>query len=212
MDYDKEKNISVGTHTAASQKSSAAVSKTKPGAVKAPGRKVATSTATKATSKPTKTSKSNILPKREPVQAAKLLKSQRATGTSARDARASTVLQIVQFYRQVADKKQCESLWMAESMGAATSSWQALEAWHERHSVSASLWGVAPRQFAQLTGISAAAWNQGVLANPGRDVYFCNPLPAEEAIYPNPYTRWLAEVPGAADLWQALMTDLGQPH
>lgn len=204
-----KKNNSSKVASPASKQATASVAKKKPRAIKVSKPKVVASKAVKKISQLSKSPKSSAPATKAVLGSTKGLKGRQSVTNVDRP---TGVLEIVQFCFQPSDKKQCESLWRAEATGSAMNTWQAIETWHREHRVSGKLWGVAPRQFAQLTGISAVAWNQGVLANPGRDVYFCNPLPAEEAIYPNPHTRWLAEVPGAASVWQALMTDLGQVH
>ncbi len=47
------------------------------------------------------------------------------------------------------------------------------------------LWGAFSEAFTERTGLSGAALRAEIEANPGFDVYFCNPYPETEALYHN---------------------------
>jgi hypothetical protein len=49
----------------------------------------------------------------------------------------------------------------------------------------AGLWGALSWKFAQKTGLSGEDFKRQIVANPGYDVYFCNPHAETEALYHN---------------------------
>lgn len=84
------------------------------------------------------------------------------------------------------------------------------------------LWGALSWNFWQKTGISGAQFKEVIAANPGYDVYFCNPHSEIETLYHNlwlqgeiahpnfiPLCKELFEV---ADLPAELLTEIQSPH
>lgn len=53
---------------------------------------------------------------------------------------------------------------------------------------SAPLWGALSWRFGEKTGISGDALRDAITANPGFDIYYCNPYPENEALFHN---MWL---------------------
>lgn len=49
----------------------------------------------------------------------------------------------------------------------------------------ADLWGALSWKFQEKTGLSGEQLRQIIARNPGYDVYYCNPFPEMEALYPN---------------------------
>lgn len=53
----------------------------------------------------------------------------------------------------------------------------------------ATVWGALSWRFAEKTGMDGKAWRAAVGERPGHDVYFCNPFPANEALYHNVWAQ-----------------------
>ncbi len=53
------------------------------------------------------------------------------------------------------------------------------------HVKGAQLWGALSWRFSEKTGMSGADWVKAIEANPGADVYYCNPFPHNEALFHN---------------------------
>ena len=53
------------------------------------------------------------------------------------------------------------------------------------HVKGAKLWGALSWRFTERTGMKSADWVAAIQANRGKDVYFCDPAPVNEALYHN---------------------------
>ena len=53
------------------------------------------------------------------------------------------------------------------------------------HVKGAQLWGALSWRFSEKTGMSGADWVKAIEANPGADIYYCNPFPHNEALFHN---------------------------
>ena len=82
-----------------------------------------------------------------------------------------------------------------------------------RHEATAgaALWGVLPWRFTELTGMLGSDWVREIEANPGADLYFCNPWPAQEAIYHNLWCQGEAVHPRFIELGRAFLEAAGLP-
>ena len=49
----------------------------------------------------------------------------------------------------------------------------------------AQLWGALSWRFTEKTGMSGADWVKNIQANPGCDIYYCDPFPHNEALFHN---------------------------
>lgn len=56
---------------------------------------------------------------------------------------------------------------------------------HNAATQGATLWGALSWRFGEKTGMQGADWVKQIVANPGYDVYFCNPHTHNEAIFHN---------------------------
>lgn len=68
----------------------------------------------------------------------------------------------------------------------------------------AKLWGALSWRFAEKTGMSGQDLLKVILANPGFDVYFCNPVPENEALYHNLWVQGETSHPQFLSLSQAV--------
>jgi len=53
------------------------------------------------------------------------------------------------------------------------------------HVKGAALWGALSWRFSEKTGMNGADWVKVIQANPGADIYYCNPFPHNEALFHN---------------------------
>jgi hypothetical protein len=73
----------------------------------------------------------------------------------------------------------------------------------------ADLWGALSWRFAEKTGLSGADLVAAIAAAPGRDVYFCNPFPQNEALYHNLWVQGETAHPDFLVLVRALFSAAG---
>ncbi|WP_151445713.1 hypothetical protein [Lacisediminimonas profundi] len=80
------------------------------------------------------------------------------------------------------------------------------------HVKGATLWGALSWRFSEKTGMSGADLIKAVQANPGMDVYYCNPYPHNEALYHNMWTQGETTHPRFLALSRALFQAVGLPE
>lgn len=82
-----------------------------------------------------------------------------------------------------------------------------------RHEATAgaALWGLLPWRFTELTGMLGSDWVREIEANPGADLYFCNPWPAQEAVHYNLWCQGEAVHPRFIELGRAFLEAAGLP-
>jgi hypothetical protein len=82
-----------------------------------------------------------------------------------------------------------------------------------RHAATAgaALWGVLPWRFTELTGMLGSDWVRAIDANPGADLYCCNPWPAREAVHHNLWCQGEAVHPRFLELCRAFLEAAGLP-
>lgn len=73
------------------------------------------------------------------------------------------------------------------------------------HVKGASLWGALSWRFTEKTGVSGAELRALIDANPGYDVYYCNPYPHLEATYHNLWLHGETVHPRFAELARAFL-------
>ncbi len=75
----------------------------------------------------------------------------------------------------------------------------------------AKLWGALSWRFAEKTGLSGQDLIKSIQANPGYDVYFCNPIPENEALFHNMWLQGEISHPQFLGLLQAIFKVTGLP-
>ena len=75
----------------------------------------------------------------------------------------------------------------------------------------AQLWGALSWRFTEKTGMTGADWVKNIEANPGYDVYFCNPFPHNEALFHNMWLQGETVHPQFLALCQAIFQVTGLP-
>lgn len=80
------------------------------------------------------------------------------------------------------------------------------------HVKDASLWGALSWRFTEKTGLTGGDLQEMIAANPGRDVYFCNPFPHHEAVYHNLWVQGETAHPRFLELSRAFLTAAGLPE
>ncbi len=82
-----------------------------------------------------------------------------------------------------------------------------------RHEATAgaTLWGVLPWRFTELTGMLGSDWVREIEANPDADLYFCNPWPMHEAVFHNLWCQGEAAYPRVIELGGAFLEAAGLP-
>ncbi len=76
---------------------------------------------------------------------------------------------------------------------------------------SAPRWGAVSWKFFAKTGLRGADLATLIQADPGCDLYFCNPSPDNEAIYINLWQQGVVSHPGFRELSQAVLEAAGLP-
>lgn len=76
---------------------------------------------------------------------------------------------------------------------------------------NAALWGALSWKFGQKTGLSGQALRQTIAANPGFDVYYCNPYPEMEGQYHNLWLQGETSHPNFLVLCQEFFECAGLP-
>lgn len=75
----------------------------------------------------------------------------------------------------------------------------------------AQLWGALSWRFTEKTGMSGADWVKAIVANPGADVYYCDPFPHNEALFHNLWLQGETTHPQFLALCQAIFQVTGLP-
>jgi hypothetical protein len=75
----------------------------------------------------------------------------------------------------------------------------------------AELWGALSWRFTEKTGMSGADWVKNIQANPGCDIYYCDPFPANEALFHNMWMHGETCHPQFLALCQAIFQVAGLP-
>ena len=75
----------------------------------------------------------------------------------------------------------------------------------------AKLWGALSWKFGQKTGLTGARFKQEIAANPGYDVYFCNPHAEVEALYHNLWLQGEVSHPNFIALSKEIFEVAGLP-
>ena len=75
----------------------------------------------------------------------------------------------------------------------------------------AKLWGALSWRFAEKTAMSGRDLINAIQANPGYDVYFCNPIPENEALYHNMWLQGEVSHPQFLALVQEIFKVTGLP-
>lgn len=75
----------------------------------------------------------------------------------------------------------------------------------------AELWGALSWRFTEKTGMSGADWVKNIQANPGCDIYYCDPYPVNEALFHNMWTHGETCHPQFLALCQAIFQVAGLP-
>ena len=75
----------------------------------------------------------------------------------------------------------------------------------------AQLWGALSWRFAEKTGMSGADWVKTIQANPGCDVYYCDPFPHNESLFHNLWMQGDTTHPQFMALCQAVFQVAGLP-
>jgi hypothetical protein len=76
----------------------------------------------------------------------------------------------------------------------------------------AKLWGALSWRFAEKTGMAGQDLLKVILSNPGFDVYFCNPVPENEALYHNLWQQGETSHPQFLSLVHALFKAVELPE
>jgi hypothetical protein len=75
----------------------------------------------------------------------------------------------------------------------------------------AALWGALSWRFTEKTGMSGADWAKNVAANPGCDIYYCDPFPHNEALFHNLWLQGETTHPQFVALSKAVFQVAGLP-
>jgi len=75
----------------------------------------------------------------------------------------------------------------------------------------AQLWGALSWRFTEKTGMSGADWVKAIVANPGAEVYYCDPFPHNEALFHNMWLQGETTHPQFLALCQAIFQVTGLP-
>lgn len=76
----------------------------------------------------------------------------------------------------------------------------------------AQLWGALSWRFTERTGMSGADWMKAIVAQPGKDIYFCDPVPVNEALFHNFWLQGETSHPQFLALCQAIFKVTGLPE
>jgi hypothetical protein len=71
-------------------------------------------------------------------------------------------------------------------------------------------WGAVSWKFREKTGLEGQGYLDQVNANPGFDVYYCNPYPENEGLYASPWQQAFAKHPGFRLLAAQVLSASGQ--
>ena len=73
----------------------------------------------------------------------------------------------------------------------------------------APVWGAVSWRFFEKTGLNAESLNQALQANPGCDLYYCNPNAESEAIYANLWQHGITAHPAFREVCEAVFEAAG---
>jgi hypothetical protein len=80
---------------------------------------------------------------------------------------------------------------------------------HNAATQGATLWGALSWRFGEKTGMQGADWVKQIVANPGHDVYFCNPHTHNEAIFHNMWMQGETSHPSFVEITKAFFAAAG---
>jgi hypothetical protein len=80
------------------------------------------------------------------------------------------------------------------------------------HIKNLQLWGSLSWRFAERAGMSGADFIKAISAQPGKDIYFCNPVPVNEALFHNYWLQGETSHPKFFALCQAIFKVTGLPE
>ncbi len=75
----------------------------------------------------------------------------------------------------------------------------------------APLWGALSWRFGAKTGLDSRALRAAIAAQPGHDLYYCNPYPENEALYINSWQQGVTAHPAFVELCAAVFEAAGLP-
>lgn len=76
----------------------------------------------------------------------------------------------------------------------------------------AKLWGALSWRFTERTGMTSADWVKAIENNRGKDVYYCDPLPINEALFHNVWLQGATTHPNFLAITQAFFKAAGLPE
>jgi len=76
----------------------------------------------------------------------------------------------------------------------------------------AKLWGALSWRFTERTGMTSADWVKAIENNRGKDVYYCDPLPINEALFHNVWLQGETTHPNFLVITQAFFKAAGLPE
>ena len=76
----------------------------------------------------------------------------------------------------------------------------------------AKLWGALSWRFTERTGMTSADWIKAIENNRGKDVYYCDPLPINEALFHNVWLQGETTHPNLLVIAQAFFKAAGLPE
>ncbi len=79
------------------------------------------------------------------------------------------------------------------------------------HVKDVPLWGALSWRFAEKTGLTGADLQAQIAADPGHDIYFCNPYPVHEALYHNLWLQGESAHPRFLELVRIFFKAVGLP-
>jgi hypothetical protein len=80
------------------------------------------------------------------------------------------------------------------------------------HVKDVQLWGALSWRFTERTGMTGAQLVQAIAAQPGKDIYFCDPVPVNEALFHNFWLQGETSHPQFLALCQAIFKVTGLPE
>ncbi len=81
----------------------------------------------------------------------------------------------------------------------------------DRASAVDGLWGALSWRFGEKTGMTGQELKAQIAANPGNDIYFCNPHPQNEALYHNMWVQGETTHPQFLEISRAVFEAAGLP-
>ena len=80
------------------------------------------------------------------------------------------------------------------------------------HVQNLQLWGALSWRFTERTGMSGADFIKAISAQPGKDIYYCNPVPVNEGLFHNYWLQGETSHPQFLALCQAIFKVTGLPQ